>query len=513
MTTASPSPFRTAQPSGYATTAISGAGVVHLRPLTPAHMAALEARSIDAETAVRHGVEASEVLGGDAVAIPYLDNGKIVGRKHRTLSGEKRFVQDKGSLQILWNIDCLRDETLRAEPLIICEGELDAIAALQSGYRRVVSVPGGAPSSRIEDTSSSKYGFLEHAAALLTPDNVPAIILAVDTDANGANLREDLAIRLGAARCKFVTYPKPPDQPPCKDLNDALMVYGEKGVVASISNARPCRIHGYYELSELPELGPNPSYRAGIIQLDELYRLRRGDMTVITGIPGHGKSSFINEITCRMAQVHGWKTVFASFEQQPQSDHRRALRSFYLEKLETAMSPEERARADAWIGKHFGFIVPSDDDEVTLSWLLSTTAQAVLRKEASILVIDPWNELDHSRDPEMTQTEYVGFAIKTLKRFAKKYRIHLIVAAHPAKMHRGKDGKYPIPSLYDISDSSHWNNKPDVGIVVHREDVTNNETLIRVLKVRYNATGKPGDVTGLFNIERSRYTIAEREGL
>lgn len=482
-------------------------------PLTERHITALEARGLDPEMALRYGVSGSEVLGGDAIAIPYVDDGKRVGRKHRTLTGEKRFTQDKGTPQIFWNVDCLRDDTLKAEPLVITEGEMDALAALQAGYARVVSVPGGAPNERVRGEEGKKYGFLEHAKALLDPSNVETIILAVDTDSPGANLRDDLALRLGAARCKFVTYPKPLGFPPCKDLNDALKAFGEKGVVASLANAKLMRIHGYYELSELPELGVNHAYETGIVNLDELYKLRLGDFTVVTGIPGHGKSSLINEICCRMASRHHWRTVFASFEQQPQSDHRRALRTYHHEKLEIFMSDAEKASADEWIGQHFGFIVPGDDDEVTLTWLLETAAQAILRKEAQILVIDPWNEMDHTRPPEMSQTEYVGFAIKTLKKFGRKYRVHVIVAAHPAKLQRSKDGKYPMPSLYDISDSAHWSNKPDVGIVVHRDDLTKTETHIRVIKARYGAIGRPGEVIGLWAVDRTRYTIAEEEAL
>jgi hypothetical protein len=76
-----------------------------------------------------------------------------------------------------------------------------------------------------------------------------------------------------------------------------------------------------------------------------------------------------------------------------------------------------------------------------------------------------------------------------LEKFARKYHIHLIVAAHPTKIRRDKDGKYPVPSLYDISDSAHWANKPDVGIVINRADLSVNETTIKVAKARYQTIG------------------------
>jgi twinkle protein len=69
-------------------------------------------------------------------------------------------------------------------------------------------------------------------------------------------------------------------------------------------------------------------------------------------------------------------------------------------------------------------------------------------------------------------TEYVGRAIKALKRFARKFQVHLIVIAHPTKSTKDGDGKYRMPTLYDISDSANWYNKCDLGIIVHRRPRT-----------------------------------------
>ena len=111
----------------------------------------------------------------------------------------------------------------------------------------------------------------------------------------------------------------------------------------------------------------------------------------------------------------------------------------------------------------------------------------------------------------MTLTEYTGFAIKQFKKFAAKHRVHVIVAAHPAKMQRikGKD-EIPIPSLYDISDSAHWYNKPDAGIVIHRQG---DDTLIRVVKSRYyTEIGAPGQVVASFDRTRNRFTVIQSHG-
>jgi twinkle protein len=499
----------TTAPSGTATTAETRE-VSELKPLGEAHIAALIARGFEVEMVARLGVGASTRLGGVSIGIPYLtatpEGSARLGCKHRTLEGDKRFMQDKGSAQVFYNGDCLRDESLKAEPLVITEGELDCWSALQAGYPKSVSVPGGAPMERLKEDSGRKYAFIEVAWPQL--EAVDKIILATDDDEPGANLRADLALRLGAYRCHWVRYPKG-----CKDLNDALRLYGERGVQATLQRAAPMQIHGYYEFDELPPAHAPRAHDCGMDCLGRHYKLRLGDMTVVTGVPGHGKSSFINEVCCRMTEAHGWKTVFASFEQAPQTDHRRALRTFKLRKLERDMRPEEMAATDAWIRRHFGFIVPGDDDEVTLEWMLQVLEQAVLRKEAQIVVIDPWNEMDHTRPREMSLTEYTGFAIKSFKRFARKLNVHLIVAAHPAKMTRAKDGKYPVPSLYDIADSAHWANKPDVGIIIHRADLSINETTIKVAKARYASIGVPGEIKGAWHVDQTRYLITDDGGI
>jgi Toprim domain len=221
QTRVSPLPLTKQEPFGTAGTA----GIPEpseLGPLTDPLIAALSGRGLDIELMVKLGVGASPRLGGDAIGISYFDGEARVGCKHRTLTGDKRFAQDLGSRQILWNVNCLRDPSLKDHPLVITEGELDAMAAIQAGWPKVVSVPGGAPLESIKDDGGTKYGFLREAEALL--DECSVIILATDGDGPGANLRHDLAIRLGAHRCKWVQYPKG-----CKDLNDALRMYGERG--------------------------------------------------------------------------------------------------------------------------------------------------------------------------------------------------------------------------------------------------------------------------------------------
>ncbi len=473
--------------------------------LSERHLALLQARGLDAETVIRFGVESSQKLGGDCVVLPFLRDGKPVNHKYRTIAGEKKFCQDAGAVKCFWNVDAITDPGLADEPLIVTEGEFDAMIAIQCGFARTVSVPDGAPAEAIGDGESRKYDFLETAPQGLK--DVREIILATDGDGPGTNLMNDLALRLGRARCKWITYPQDRKRERrLKDLNEVFLEYGQNGVVETLRRARWMAIPGLYRMGELPPITEPVAHEIGIIGLEKHYKVRLGDLCVVTGIPGHGKTTFVNE-TCARLALKGWNICFASFEQRPQTDHRRALRTLYNGRRVIHQHEIELQSADTWIDQRFSFIVPDDEEDASLDWILERAAAAVVQHGAQVVVIDPWNEMDHVRPLDTSLTEYTGLAIKRLKKFAKRFWVHVVVVAHPAKMLRNKDGKIPTPSLYDISDSAHWHNKPDVGVIVHRvDDMT---TMIRVEKVRYESIGVRGEVFGSFNVETGRYLMVE----
>lgn len=463
--------------------------------LNERHIALLDARGIDPELAARLGVESFDKAGGEWVRIPYVEGDAVVNWKYRTIEGEKRFYQENGGRKCFWNCNAIVDSTLAGEPLIVTEGEFDAMAAMQAGYRRVVSVPDGAPAEAQGEAEGAKYSYVLDALSAL--HDVREIILCSDGDGPGINLMNDLAVRLGRVRCKWVKYPEG-----CKDLNDALAKYGERGVTETIARAQWMRVDSVYRLSELPPVTAPSRHTSGV--LEDHYRVRLGDFCVVTGIPGHGKSTFINEVACHLVERYDWTVAFASFEQQPQVDHRRALRTRFHRKLEIDMTDDEKSEADAWIDQHFSFIVPSEDDDVTLEWVLERSAASVIQHGARLVVIDPWNEMDHDRPSDMSLTEYTGFAIKQFRKLARKHNVHVVVAAHPTKQRKSEDGKLLMPSLYDISDSAHWFNKADIGIVVHRLD--GDRTVLRVAKTRYHdQIGVPGEIIARFVVSEGRY--------
>lgn len=466
--------------------------------LTRRHGDLLEARGLDIELLERLGVSSSDRLGPDTIVIPYFRGEQIVGRKYRTIAGEKLFAQDPGSEQIFYNRNCLSDPSLAGQPIIITEGEIDCWSAIQSGFPRCLSVPAGAPKTEVGERATTKYNFVDDMPATAESD---PIILAVDGDDPGSALRADLALRLRPQRCKWVRYPRG-----MKDLNDTLQRYGSRGVVETINRAQ-WLVGNVFRMSEIPPLPEAVPHDSGFPGLHDHYKLRIGDFCVVTGIPSHGKSAFVGDVVCRMVLRHKWPVCFAAFEQAPQLDHKRMLRTWYGGGLVNGLDAETLEKADRWIEEYFSFVVPDFESYPTVDWVLERFAASALRLGTRLFVLDPWNELEHDRPNQMTLTEYVGSALRDFKAFARKYEAHLIIVAHPKMLRRDSDGNYPIPSLYDISDSAHWYNKADVAVVVHRKD--EDKTLIRVAKSRYHEQiGTPGDVMVRYRWERATYEIA-----
>jgi twinkle protein len=136
-----------------------------------------------------------------------------------------------------------------------------------------------------------------------------------------------------------------------------------------------------------------------------------------------------------------------------------------------------------------------DQGTFKLNQVLGLAKVAVRRYGIKGLVIDPWNELDHSRPRDLTETEYISKCLTQMRMFAREYGVHVWVVAHPVKMTKNGKGNYNVPRLYDISGSANWYNKADNGITVYRHFGKGvNRVDVHIQKVRFREIGEPGMV-------------------
>jgi replicative DNA helicase len=261
----------------------------------------------------------------------------------------------------------------------------------------------------------------------------------------------------------------------------------------------------------------------GWANVDTIFTVRKGEWTAITGMPGHGKSSWLDQLAVNVAKLHDWRFLVFSAENLPHEEHvARLLEKFnnnpFNEGPTTRMTLEQVLEGMKFLDEHFVYLAPPEDKQ-NVRTLLSLVDSLITQERVDAVIIDPWNELDHSRPATMTETEYISVQLTTMRRFARNRQIHLFVVAHPAKLQKDKSGKYPVPTLYDIAGSAHWRNKADNGIVIHRElsvdssgDVVDRGiSNVIVQKIRFRQVGKIGRATLFYNSITGRFSESKYE--
>ena len=155
----------------------------------------------------------------------------------------------------------------------------------------------------------------------------------------------------------------------------------------------------------------------------------------------------------------------------------------------------------------FFFIKPDrDDDMMNVDTILSRAKKLVYRHGIKILVIDPWNEVEHSIPAGMREDQYISIQLAKIRRFARVHDVHVFVIAHPKNLEKDKNGNYPPPTAYDIAGGAMWRNKADNILCVFRPDMKNSSTEVYVQKIRFRRNGKAGaTLRYVFHVGTSTY--------
>ncbi len=262
------------------------------------------------------------------------------------------------------------------------------------------------------------------------------------------------------------------------------------------------------QVEKLYETGIQSGVSPGWLSLAAHWTLKPGEWTLVTGIPSHGKSSFMNAVMVNTAKLHGWKWLLWSAESMPHELHIADLLEQYIglpfnEGFHERMSKKHVQRGLDWITEHFRFIAPPQDKE--------SVERIVLAAEASdpwhnAICVDPWNELNHDFDSrKIAETEYVSRVLKRIRRYASSHNVHVVIVAHPKMLVKDREGKYPIPTPYDVAGSAHWRNKADCALTVWRDESKPGETTIYVQKIRRKAVGRIGAVELRYDVVTGRY--------
>ena len=425
------------------------------------------------------------------IVFPYFVNEELVNRKYR--DGAKHFMLEANAQLVPWRIDHI----LHTSECIVTEGEMDALSFIVAGYDNVISVPNGAQKNLTYLDEFIETHF----------ENKSRIYIAADTDAKGLELRAELVRRFGEEKCRIVTYGEG-----CKDANELLMNQGAEALKKAIAEAQEVPLEGIFtaddvreELEMLFEKGLQKGAVLGMGELDDLLSVEVGRLLVVTGIPGDGKSEFLDEVAVHLSLNYDWRCAWFSPENFPVTLHHPKLIEKLIGKrfLKGIMKPMEFDAAVGYLSRNFFDILPEEGYRVDT--ILEKAEALVRRKGIRVFILDPYNCLEHQIPTGQSETQYISEFLEKLRSFARRKQVLVILAAHPVKMKKDPiSGKYPVPTMYDISGSAAFFNKADFGLAIER-DRAQGVTRVHVQKVKFRHLGQPGVASFQYNTHCGRF--------
>lgn len=357
--------------------------------------------------------------------------------------------KDADTSAILFNMNRVNT----SKPLLITEGETDCASAIEAGYINTVSVPLGA----------GNLHWIEENWEWL--NSFDSIIIWSDNDEAGIKMRKECIYRLGTWRTKYISTPEFYEKEngkkvPLKDINDCLQVGGKTFVMDLISSAKDVPVKSVVDYSEIEELDISQmdGVKTGIKPLDdELLKIFYGTLTVLSGRPGSGKTSIIDQTIART--IDDGNPVFLFSKEMPE----RMSANWFNTIIAGRRNMVERTSRD----NRKYYIVPQatqkkmqahyskklfiyrDDEPNDVDSVLRSAEECVRKFGCKLIVLDNLMMIDlncSESDKNTAQTNLINALIK----FAAKFNVAVVLIAHPRKT---QDTNSDI-EMYDISGTS-----------------------------------------------------------
>lgn len=457
-----------------------------------------EGRKISRETVDALGVYAwpwafpGEIEPGPSLVFPTRWKGRDVARTYRHRSGE-RYDHEHSAEAALFNADAIDTP----DTIVWASQALGVAVLMEVGYPQSVAIESGEAEDR-------RYLALDTHAEMLA--KAGKIYLALDdTDADRA-LREELARRLGRHRCWLVTWPGG-----CSSPAATLAHLGPDALREAIETAEAYPIQGVQVLREDTLLGlrrrePPATMTTGCGTANEAVRIpTEGRIIIVTGIPGHGKSSWVRFVMVHQMEHYDRKWAVFSPEMEPWEEFAASCAEVFHRKLFwpdpkmpliPSMTDEEILAATHWFRRRLYMLVSDSEDQApTLDWWLEKVRELILRYGITDALIDPWNEMDHSRGG-LTTAEYISRSLQRLNAFARRHGVNVWIVNHPHSLkppQRG--GKIEAPGIYDMDGGAAWANKGALIITIHRPPVDESpHTQLLVRKAKFRRLGARGNM-------------------
>jgi twinkle protein len=373
----------------------------------------LRSRGITDDVIKKYHLLGSEHNGEAYVIFPtYDEEQQPVFAKMRSIVNKKNmFTKGKG-VKKLFGLSLYTN----VREIIITEGEIDALSFAVAGFN-AVSVPYGAGNGGKNDWIEQDYESLEM---------FDTIYVSMDMDDSGAEALNDIVNRIGQERVKVIKF-----EDGIKDANEALLAGVDlRDVVSKADYIKHDQILTANELREdLHELFAPEKQKTGeyfLFDDKDRYRFQMGELTIVAGVNGHGKSQLMGYYALGFLQ-QGAKVGIASFEMPPRKTLKRMVRQICHETHEP--TKEYIDQAIDFMHDNGLFIydrvgtVPIDDTLKAFKYLIK-------RHGVTHFFIDSLSKLGVFSDDYNGQKAVVD----KLFDFAKKYNVHVHLVHHIRKL-------------------------------------------------------------------------------
>ena len=250
--------------------------------------------------------------------------------------------------------------------------------------------------------------------------------------------------------------------------------------------------------------------------IDEHFRWKRGELTLMHGIMNQGKSTMVMQLCLMKAVFCGYKYAFFSPEQDPPDDFYDDLIHMYLGGntqmyYANQVSEDEYIRGMNFVKDHFFYIYP-ENESPTPEYINARFVEVIKKHNVDGCIIDPYNQLDNDIKRNGGREDlYLSAFLSQQKRLAQQFKIFMIIVAHPkGNLSKNGRGDYEKPNVYDLAGGAMWSNKCDNVLCTHRPYYTSEKerrdvqfTSQKIKKQKL--CGTPGDVELIFKRSTMRY--------
>jgi twinkle protein len=435
-------------------------------------------RGFTEEILIRFKIGVADLAGKKMIAIPHYFGGELVCFKFRTIPpDDKAFTRWKDCPSVLFNGDCLAglaDLPARHRRVAVCEGEFDAMALVQLGYSKVVASTSGA----------GRGDWPEHWLGPLEP--ATTVYLAYDADEAGEEGASKAAGVLGRHRCRRMV-------PPLHDAAECVAAGLDRDVVQQCfreaaeyeeSVVKPASAF-LDDLRAMLDKGQPKGQSTGWVTLDSILGgIRDGELTVVTGDTGSGKSTWTTALA-RNQMMMGVPTLIMPFEQKP---HEIVAKLTSMEGRRSIfdMTPVDREPYMLKAVKYPVFLVDRQGT-TPLGDLKDAIYVAAQRYGVKFVVLDHLHFFLDCR-PEEERTA-INAVMRSLAVWVVDLNIHIVLVVHPTKLGKDRHGNVRKVILDDCKGSSEIKQNTWNAIRVYRDrqqiyGSKTDDTEIAVLKCR-----------------------------